>query len=187
MKWWRVSFGIVLSAAIVGGLVWAADLNGSAKASAPSSTVDVEAIIAQKTGLSIQSVRRVESAALSVAADKAAAAGLITADEASNLRQLSVGPILNAVLDGAAQSAHVSDSDLVDGITQGKSLAQVAAAQGVSRDALKVNLLATLQTQLGSLQTAGVLDASQAAMATTTLTAYLDKVIDATLPMHEAK
>lgn len=182
MKWLTVSVGAVVIAAVVGGLVWAADLNGSSRAQASTPTVDVEGLIAQKTGLSTDSIHKVEAAALSVAADKAAAAGLITPDQANKLRDLTVGPILNSLLEGSAKAANVSDTDLVDGLSNGKSLAQIASDHGVARDQLKTNLTSMVQTQLNAQQ--GLVTQAEASMITTALGSYLDRIIDFTPSAH---
>ena len=88
MKWIGLSFGVVAAAALVAGLVWASDLNGSSRAQASDPAVDVESLIAQKSGLSIDTIHRIEGAALAVAADKASASGLITPDQAGSCATL---------------------------------------------------------------------------------------------------
>ena len=87
-------------------------------------------------------------------------------------------------MDGAAQSAHVSDQDLIDGLTSGKSLAQIAAAQGVGRDDLKNSLSQVLQSQLTAQQNAGLLTAAESTMIVTALNSNLDKIVDFVPPAH---
>src|ERR1700730_11229411 len=125
MKW---SVWIVGMAALIGGLaavVWFADLGGGSSAqaqnnsgpaknmlvsNAPAGTL--EGLISQKSGLSLDTINKIEAAGLAVAADKGTAKGLLTPSQAAALQPATVSPILNGLFDGAAQAAGVSDSDL---------------------------------------------------------------------------
>jgi hypothetical protein len=178
MKWIGLSFGIVAAGALIAGLVWASDLNTASKAQASDPQVDVESLLAQKTGLSVETIQRIEDAGLGVAADKAAASGVATTAEADKLRNLTFGPVLNSLADGAAQGAHVSVSDMIDGLMSGQSLAQIAAGQGVSRDDLKNSLTHVLQSELTAQQSAGVLTAAESGIVATAFSSNLDKIVD---------
>ena len=62
----------------------------------------------------------------------------------------------------------------------GKSLAQVAEAKGVSRDALKAKILETRQARLDAAVAAGRMTAEQAQQASARMSANVDRMLDAT-------
>jgi hypothetical protein len=187
MKWMKFAFAVVAIVAALGGVVWAADLGGgkSTKAQAQAQTattaLSVEQLIADKSGLSLDTIHKFEAAGLSAAADKGTSAGVLSSTQASALRSVVPGPILDRVLQATAKAANTSDTNLVSGIEGGQSLAQIAAANGVSRDALKANLTAALASELAIDKTAGLVTDQQIAMINVGFATQLDKLIDRTM------
>lgn len=66
----------------------------------------------------------------------------------------------------------------------GKSLAQIAEAKGVSRDALKAKILETRKAGLDAAVAAGRMTAEQAEQAAARMSANVDRMLDATPGQH---
>ncbi len=169
---------LVVVVALGAGVWWGADLGGSAKAQTAPPSVDLEALIAQKEGLSLDTVHKMEAAALAMAADKGLAKGTLTAGQAAAVRNVAVGPIVDELFSSTAQAVGIADLDLFNGLTQGKSLAQLAAAKGMSPDVLKAKLATVVQGEVSKQQSTGILSPAQATMIMTTWTTSADKIIN---------
>jgi hypothetical protein len=176
LKWIAASLAIL---AVAGLVIMTADLGSSAHAQTVPSG-QAESLWAQKSGLTLDTIHRIEGAALGTYADKHVATGKLTPDQANKLRNLVPGPILDRVLQGASQATGAPATDLANGLSQGASLAQIAAAHGVPRDVLKARLLTFAQAEATTEQSAGLVSPQQTSMMLSQLTANLDKLIDST-------
>jgi hypothetical protein len=179
MKWLRWIVASIAVFGVAAAVVMTADLGGSAHAQTVPSG-QAESLWAQKSGLTLDTIHRIEGAALGTYADKHVATGKLTPDQANKLRNLVPGPILDRVLQGASQATGAAATDLANGLSQGNSLAQIAAAHGVQRDVLKSRLLSFVQNEAATEQSAGLATAQQTSMLVSQLTANLDKIIDST-------
>ncbi len=178
MKWFKWAIGCLAVLGIAAGIVVTADLGGSAQAQAVPGG-QAEALISQRSGLSLDTIHKMEAGLLSAAADKGSASGMLTPDQANKLRTVTIGPVLDRLLQGVTLATGAPAADLVNGISQGSSLAQIAAAHGVQRDTLKSRLVSQAQAEATTEQNLGLLTPAQASMLITELTTNLDKVVDA--------
>ncbi len=184
----KLALAVLVVAGIAGAVFWGANRGDSARAQTPPApTVHVEDLVAQKSGLSVDTVRKLETAALAVAADKGLAKGTLSVSQAAVIRNLAVGPILDELLASTAQASGVPEADLFNGLANGSSLAQLAQARGTPPSVLKTKLAAALQAELTKLQGAGVLQPAQSAMISLGFTSNLDKIITATVPLKSAQ
>jgi hypothetical protein len=78
----------------------------------------------------------------------------------------------------AANVLSLDQQELRTSLQQGKSLAQIAAGRGISRDQLKAGMMAQLQTQIQQAQTTGRLNQEQASRLLQSLSQHIDQVID---------
>src|SRR3954452_14315519 len=125
IRFLKLTLPLAIVVAALAAVVWFADLSGGKSrnvgAAAPP-PVDVEALFSNKTGLSIDSIHRIEAAALAVAADKGAAKGYLTADQAAKVRSLSLGPILDRVAGEITTATNTPATDILAGLENGQSL-----------------------------------------------------------------
>jgi hypothetical protein len=157
------------------------------EASATGNAGPLESMVSSRTGLTTDTLHKIESAGLAAIADRASASGVLTTTQADNLRALDVSPILEQAFAGLAQQTNTTEADLFNSLASGQSLAQVAEAHNVDRDALKANLRQLAQGSLQSLENASVLSQSQIDMVQSLLTdANLGHLIDLSLPPHLA-
>ncbi len=154
-------------------------------ASATDSSGQFESLLAARAGLTTDTLHKIESAGLATAADRGVSKGMLTADQATAIKNLDVSPLLEQGFSDLAQATNASETDLFNGLAGGQSLAQVAAAHGVSRDDLKASIKQLVQSDVSSFQSLGVVTQSEIDQVNNLLTdANLDKLIDATLPQH---
>ncbi len=184
MNWKKWAICSLVIAGGIAALVLGFTSMRGGSSTAQASQGQAEALIAQKAGISIDTLHSLEAAGLNVAADKGSASGMITADQATKLRALDVSPILDNVLTGLAQTLNSNEQAVFDSLSGGQSLAQVATANGVSTDSLKSGLTSLVQSQLSNLEGQGVLTSVQGTMALSLFNANIDKVINATPGQH---
>jgi hypothetical protein len=182
MRFLKLTVPLAIVVAALAAVVWFADLGGGKSrnvgAAAPP-PVDVEALISNKTGLSIDSIHRIEAAALAVAADKGAAKGYLTADQAAKVRSLNVSPILDRIASEITTATNTPATDILAGLENGQSLAIIAAAHGVDRATLKTNLTSALTSELATEKGAGLLTDQQASLITGLFSTKIDQILDA--------
>ena len=167
------------------GLVWTVALRDSGRSvQAQAADVSVEQLIAQKSGLSLDTIHKIEAAGLSAAADKGTTAGVLSSSQATAVRNLVPGPVLDRVFSSAATAAGVDGAALATGMENGQSLAQIAASKNVSRDTLKANLSKALATEMAADKAAGLITDQQVPLVTAAFGANLDKIVDYTYKPH---
>jgi len=205
-----------LAKSLVGGLiatVLAAAVGGSALAQVgpptPTPTPSAKPARAQaadaflgalatRLGKSADDVRAAVVAAQKELVDQAAAAGRLTPDQATHLKQridqaggrgALRGPSLNAkapraaqplrqAVSGLAEFLKITPPQLGQELRAGKSLAEVARDHGKTREELKQYLTDRAKTRLDGLVKAGKLTQERADQMLPKLTANLDKMID---------
>ncbi len=184
-KKWAIVGAVAVVAAVAVGVGIMLSGNHTTRAQANGSPTAAETLIAQKLGITPETLQAVETAALDVAGDKGTTAGVLQPGQASALKALDLGPILDSTLNSLASTLKTTPQGLIDSLANGSSLAQVASTTGVTTDQLKSGLTSLLQTQLTDLQGKGVITSAQSTMASSFLSANLDKLINAT-PQHKA-
>ena len=131
--------------------------------------------VAAKLGVSDDQMKTAVDQAYSETLDEQVAAGKLTQAQADALktRGFDFGPMfggpgerspLNGVqiMDAAATALGMTRDDLMTQLKDGKSLADVATAQGISTEKLTADLLAQVKTQLDGLVSASKLTQAQA-------------------------
>ena len=157
MKW---GVGAFAAGAVVFGVL---ALSGIVQAGGPLDRERVDEIIADKLGVTVDELVAAREAARLQIVDEAGAAGEITAEQAERLRNREPGEhgrhrggqrgfsfrgVGNAI-EIAAEAAGVTSDVLVQEMRDGdKSLADVAADHGVSRDELIATLLSVTRSEL---------------------------------------
>ncbi len=157
MKW---GVGAFAAGAVVFGVL---ALSGIVQAGGPLDRERVDEIIADKIGVTVDELVAAREAARLQIVDEAEAAGEITAEQAERLRNREPGEhgrhrggqrgfsfcgVGNAI-EIAAEAAGVTSDVLVQEMRDGdKSLADVAADHGVSRDELIATLLSATRSEL---------------------------------------
>jgi hypothetical protein len=145
-----------------------------------------ESLLAARIGVSVDTLHSMESAGLSAAADRAVTADKLSADQATKLRGVAISPLLEQAFSDLATATNSSEADLFDALASGKSLAQVAAANGVDAATLQTRIS---QLVLGDIDTAvsmGVMTSAQADSVRALVDdAHLSQLVNATIPQHE--
>ena len=157
---------------------------------------------AGRLGVSSDKLEAALKAAAVDRVDAALAAGQITKDQADALKaSINAGQVplgmpfgprmgghmggihtLGGTLDAAASYLGLTEDQLRTQLQSGKSLADVAKAQGKSVDGLKQALTADLKTKLDAAVKAGRLTQSEANDILAKVSASLDDLINGTLP-----
>jgi hypothetical protein len=132
--------------------------------------------VAAKLGIGEDKLTTAVDQAYDETLDEAVASGRLTQAQADSLkaRGYDFAPQLDPrfgghgpmggvrIVDPAATALGMSVDDLTTQLKDGKSLADVATAQGISTDTLKTDLLGQVKTQLDSLVGSGKLTQAQA-------------------------
>jgi len=154
--------------------------------------------LATKLGKSVDEVRAAAVAAQKELVDQAAAAGRLTPEQATRLKQridqaggrgalpgpalrekvTRTGQPLRQAVSGLADFLKITPRQLGQELRAGKSLAQVARDHGKSRDDLAHYLADRAKTRLDELVKAGKLTQDRANQMLAKLTAGLDRMID---------
>ena len=87
-------------------------------------------------------------------------------------------------LDAAATYLGLTEAQLESRVNSGKTLAQIAKAEGKSVDGLKAAILTDAKSRLDQAVAAGKLTAAQAKTILAELTSHVDKLVNRTGPPH---
>jgi len=130
--------------------------------------------VAAKLGIGEDQLKTAVDEAYSETIDEQLAAGQLTQDQADRLRErgFELAPMFGPrggrsplggvrLMESAAEVLGLSTDDLMTQLRDGKSLADVAQAQGISTDKLKTDLLAKVKAQLDTLVSDGKLTQAQ--------------------------
>jgi len=152
--------------------------------------------VAAKLGIGEDKLKTAVDEAYNETVDEQVVAGNLTQNQADRLKErgFEVGPMFGArggmrfgfggfdLMESAASSLGISTDDLMTQLKDGKSLADVAEAQGVSVDTLKADLLAQVKTNLDTLVSDGKITQSQADEMYSRTESHIDQIISATGP-----
>jgi polyhydroxyalkanoate synthesis regulator phasin len=123
--------------------------------------------VAEKLGVSEDELQTAIDEARSETLDEAVAEGSLTEEQAERLQEGNfpfVGGRMGRghVMDAAAEVLGMTQADLMEQLTDGNSLAEVAEGQGMSVEDFKTALLDQVKAQLAELVTDGDLTQEQA-------------------------
>jgi hypothetical protein len=194
-------------AVVVGSIVALAAVGAAGGAIAASGTFDPAAEkqaylndVAGRLGVSSAKLEAALKGAAIDRVDAALAAGRITKDQADAMKAainsgklplgVGLGPMgfrhelhgLGASLDAAATYLGLTQAQLRTQLESGKSLADVAKAQGKSVDGLKQAMLDSIQSKLDQAVKDGKLTAAQSADIMAKIKASIDALINGKLP-----
>jgi hypothetical protein len=184
----------VLGLALIagGGIAGAEDPPG---ARARERLAKFDEIMAQRLGISVEQLRGNRQAAFQQMIDQAVKEGRLTTEQAAKIKERDhpvAGALrhrrgggrligsLRRVFEVAAQTIGIPPAELRAALGDGKSLAQVAADEKVSRDQLKNGILAGVQGELPKAVANGTITQEQSTKVLTGLTQRLDQIIDHT-------
>ncbi|MPZ49817.1 MAG: hypothetical protein GEU75_11085 [Dehalococcoidia bacterium] len=158
-----------------------------------------EEALAGKLGVSVEILKAAQKAAFEQAINEAVAAGRLTEQQGERLKSragdrgfpgFGRGPgmakaagkgiieALRTALSAAAEVIGISEDELKQELRSGKSVAEIAAANGVERDDLEEELTDALKAAIAAAQADGKITAEQAARLTNALEEHIDKAID---------
>ena len=151
--------------------------------------------VAAKLGIGEDKLKTAVDEAYSETIDEQVAAGQLTQDQADRLKErgFELAPMFGPrggrvggahLMESAATALGISADDLMTQLRDGKSLADVAEAQGISVDKLKTDLLAQVKTELDTLVSDGKITQSQADDVYSRTESNIDTIINATGPFR---
>lgn len=194
-KWLVGGFGAAVAVgAIVFGVI---TLTSSASAQGPQDkAAHFEELLAAKLGISVDTLRTAETTVRNQIIDEGVASGTISADQAAKLKSMTGSPLRGiagplaghmggivhragmSVLDSAAKVTGISVQDVMTGLKNGQSLAQIAVAHGKTADQLKQGILTDEKTNLANAVSGGKLTQNQSDKLLKGLTDHLDEIVN---------
>jgi predicted DNA-binding protein YlxM (UPF0122 family) len=144
---------------------------GSTAAAAPS----YDDLLAEELGVSVDELRAAQATARDRYLDGLVTAGDLTAEQAANLKATSPGDVLGHAMDNGfgyvrdllltelADAMGIDRQALEDGLSEGKSLEQIAQDNGVNADDIKADITSTVDQILNLAQQTGLLSEADAA------------------------
>ena len=199
MRWGMGAMGALLATGVVALSV--VSISGAVNAQTPTPKSDDmrtrhQELLAQKLGISVDKLSEAQKAVRDQLLDEAVVAGKLTAEQAAKLKAGEPGElrgifrdkrgdlrdgvktIVTNVFEAAAKVIGIDAAKLEAGLSSGQSLAEVAAANGVSRDQLKSGISTELRADIASALAAGTIDQARADRLTQALDQRIDAVID---------
>ena len=147
-------------------------------------------LVAEKLGVTVDELQAAQEAARGEALDEAVATGVITAELAERIRNHEPGAgrhrggrMSHAIKNifGAAAALIGSEPEArQDELLAGKSLAEVGADNGVSRDDLKAGIISSVEAELQAALDAGKITAEQYDAMLAGLNDRIEEVLDRT-------
>lgn len=196
MKWIKWGLGAA-GALIAGGALTFAVLAAGGTASAQEGPAGAASrfaeLLAQRLGISPEQLKTAVTDARNQLIDEMLASGQITQAQAERMRSAPIGEGLGFpgraigakavrlavdVVQITARVSNISVETVRAELQQGKSLAQIAAERGVSREALKNAITAEHRAQLQSKVAAGEITQAQANQMLERLSQHIDQLID---------
>ncbi len=193
------SLGLVALGGLAIGVVTLFSGGGTASAQGPGNgeiLQHVKEVFASNLGVSVDQLNTAMVNTRNQLVDEALAANKITADQAAKLKSADVGDLARlfmarhdrkhdarqlmgkGVIAATAQVLNVEPQAVIEQLKAGQSLAQIAQAKGVSRDALKSGIISFEQQKLQQAVQSGRLTQPQADKIIQNLTEHLDEIID---------
>jgi lambda repressor-like predicted transcriptional regulator len=194
IKWAAASLGLFVAAGVIAYGV--TSMTGVADAQTPDDSkpfARYEEVLAQKLGVSVETLRAAQKAARDELIDEAVANGRLTPEQGEKLKSLEpgagvfglrkgagkvVGAVVHNVLDAVAGILGIEREDVIEGLRDGKSLADLAEEEGVGRSTLESDLLDALQADIDEAEADGRLTAEQADRLSQSLSERIDDIID---------
>lgn len=198
IKWGLAAIGLF----VIGGVIAFGVLSagGTASAQTPEQQSQArleqyESLLAQKLGISVQTLQDAETGARNQMIDDALASGKITQAQADKLRSMPPGAFRAGRLDGmknrvhnalvnvfnaAAKTIGISNDDLKTQVQSGQSLAQVANAHNMTTDQLKTGITTEITAQLKAGVDSGKITQPEADQILSRLTGNLDNIVNHT-------
>lgn len=191
VRWGLGGLGLLVASGVIA--FSAVSFTGVAQAQEPGDGAGLRRVraekLAERLGISIEELRSDPKAARDQLIDRALANGRITAAQAAELKAQEPGTIrrglragavrvLRNVLDAAAQVIGIDRERVRVGLQGGQSLAQIAAANGVSRDALVSGLTSELRADIQRAQSEGRINAEMAARLLENLDERIARLVD---------
>ena len=150
--------------------------------------------LAARLGLSVDQLKEAQKQARIDLVNKAVADGKLTQEQANRMIQAiqsgqrpgpgagqgQRGPGMPGQGQAVADLLGMTPDQIRTEMQAGKSLAQIAEAKGVSRDALKAKIVETQKARLDAAVAAGRMTAEQAQQAAARMSANIDRMLDAT-------
>lgn len=196
IKWGLAAMGLF----VIGGVIAFGVLstNGTASAQTPEEKSEArraryEEVLAQKLGVSVQTLQTAQTSARNQMIDEALAAGKITAEQAEKMRNAGPGELRKGrvervkdrvhgavvnIFQAAAKTIGVSNEELKTEVQSGKSLAQVANAHNMTTDQLKTGITTEIATQLNAAVSAGKMTQQQADAINQRVAQNLDDIVN---------
>ena len=151
--------------------------------------------VAAKLGIGEDKLKTAVDEAYSETIDEQVAAGQLTQDQADRLKErgFELAPMFGPrggrvggahLMESAATALGISADDLMTQLRDGKSLADVAEAQGISVDKLKTDLLSQVKTELDTLVSDGKITQSQADEMYSRTESNIDNIVNAMGPLR---
>jgi len=151
--------------------------------------------VAAKLGIGEDKLKTAVEEAYSETIDEQVAGGQLTQDQADRLKErgFELAPMFAPrggrlggahLMESAATVLGISADDLMTQLRDGKSLADVAEAQGISVDKLKTDLLAQVKTALDTLVSDGKITQSQADEMYSRTESNIDNIVNAMGPLR---
>lgn len=151
--------------------------------------------VATKLGVSEEKLTTAVDEAYDETIDEQLAAGDLTQDQADRLKErgFDVAPMFGArggrgqmagvrLMESAAEVVGLSTDDLMTQLRDGKSLTEVAEAQGISAEKLTTDLLAKVKAQLDTLVSEEKLTQEQADKIYSQTESNIDKIMSGEFP-----
>ena len=196
MKWITWGLGglalVLASGAIVFGALGAAGGGVSAQAgpgAGPLSRFDE--YLAEELGISVDELDAARETARNRMIDDAVTNGRLTPAEAERLKDRDLrgppylrhggkhlGVAIRNVVQAATDLTGLSAEELWSGIRGGESLAEMAEANGVSRDDLKAGIVEAVTTEIQRAVDEGVLSEERAARLSENLDEHVERALD---------
>jgi hypothetical protein len=182
---------LAFSVGAVGGRAQAQEGKGAEK------RAHRQEVLAQQLGVSVQELQTALKETRDQLIDEALKAGRITPEQAQKLRDAKPGAVrerikqrigdgkglvagIKDIMGTVATSLKVTPEQLKQEMSSGKSLAQVAADHGVSRDQLKATILNEAKSKLNAAASNGTITQETSAKLYNALSQRIDQLLDRT-------
>ena len=189
----------VIGALVATGIVAlsVASLSGAASAQTPGgedARTRYQELLADKLGISVDKLTETQKAVRDQLVDEAVAAGKLTPEQGEKIKSGELGQLRGRLRDGmhgareivsnvfeaAAKVIGIDQAELKEGLSNGQSLAEIAAANGLTRDQLESGLTTELKARIAAALADGTIDQPAADRLLQALDERIDAVIDGT-------
>jgi hypothetical protein len=195
MKWGAGILGAVIAAGLI---VYAVlGTGGKASAASPFDRTQYDQLLAAQLGITVDKLHAAETAARNQLIDQLQQQGKITADQANKLKSAPSGGfpgpgfsgrpgsgrgsfLMTDVMTVAAQKMGITADALRQALQGGKSLAQVGADHGISRDVLKTTIVNAENADLQKATANGSITQAQANQIASNIPNMVDRLLDRT-------